>query len=82
MLVRCKQPAILASRVFEQDSVVEARLLSEGDAVLVKTRDVDKFCKLLNHLALDGIDIESMTPVDDDASSVYEYLIGEEEHTK
>ena len=82
MLVRCKQPANLASRVFEQDSIVEARLLPEGDAVLVKTRDVDKFCKLLNLLALDGIDIESMAPIDDDASSVYEYLIGEEESTK
>ncbi len=82
MLVRCKQPGILASKAFNHDSVVEARLLPEGDAVLIKTRDIDQFCKLLNHLALDGIDIESMAPVDDDANSVYEYLIGEEEASK
>lgn len=82
MLIRCKQPGILASRAFNHDSVVEARLLAEGDAVLIKTRDIDKFCKLLNHLAMDGIDIESMAPVDDDANSVYEYLIGEEESSK
>ncbi|MBN2588464.1 MAG: ABC transporter ATP-binding protein [Sedimentisphaerales bacterium] len=82
MLVRCKKPAALASRAFEQDNVVEARILTEGDAVLIKTRDVDQFCKSLNYLAMEGIDIESMAPIDDDANSVYEYLIGDEEASK
>ncbi len=82
ILIRCKQPNILASRAFEQDNVVEARLLTEGDAVLIKTRDADKFCKLLNYLALDGIDIESVAPIDDNANSIYEYLIGNEETHK
>ncbi len=78
-LIRCRQPNLLASRVFELDHVVEARLLPEGEGVLVKTRDADRFCRALNHLALDGIDIEGVVPADDNVYSVYEYLIGGEE---
>jgi ABC-2 type transport system ATP-binding protein len=78
-LIRCRQPNRLASRVFELDHVVEARLLPEGEGVLVKTRDADRFCRALNHLALDGIDIEGVVPADDNVLSVYEYLIGGEE---
>ncbi len=88
-LIRCRQPNLLASRVFEQDYVVEARLWvnddsprHEAEGVLVKTRDADRFCRLLNHLALDGIDIEGVVPADDNVHSVYEYLIGGEEATK
>jgi len=33
----------------------------------------------LNQLAMNGIDIESVAPADDDVLSVYEYLIGNEE---
>ncbi len=88
-LIRCRQPNLLASRAFEQDHVVEARIwanddspLHEGKGVLVKTRDADAFCRLLNHLALAGIDIEGVVPADDNVHSVYEYLIGGEEATK
>jgi ABC-2 type transport system ATP-binding protein len=88
-LIRCRQPNLLASRVFEQDHVVEARIwanddspLHEGEGVLVKTRDADAFCRVLNRLALDGIDIEGVVPADDNVHSVYEYLIGGEEATK
>jgi ABC-2 type transport system ATP-binding protein len=31
---------------------------------------------MLNQIALDGIEIESVAPADDDVNSVYEYLIG------
>jgi ABC-2 type transport system ATP-binding protein len=82
IIVRCKQPGLLASRAFEQDNVVEAQLLAEGGAVLIKTRDVDRFCLSLNHLALEGIDIEGVAPTDDNVNSVYEYLIGGEEVSK
>ena len=37
------QPAALASKVFEQDSVVEARIDDERRGLLVKTRDADAF---------------------------------------
>ena len=79
ILSHCKQPSRLASRAFEQDHVVEAQLLTEGSGVLIKTRDADRFYRLLNHLALNGIDIEGVTPADDNVDSVYDYLIGSEE---
>jgi ABC-2 type transport system ATP-binding protein len=76
--IRCKQPSLLASRVFELDHVVEARLHPDGEGLLVLTRDADKFYRKLNHIALGEIDIESIAPADDNVNSVYEYLIGEE----
>lgn len=82
ILVRCKQPSLMASKAFEQNNVVEAQLLPEGGAVLVRTHDVDRFCRLLNHLAMEGIDIEGVTPTDDNVKSVYEYLLGDKEVSK
>jgi ABC-2 type transport system ATP-binding protein len=76
--IRCTRPSILASRLFELDHVVEARLAQDGAGVLVKTRDADRFYRTLNTLALDGIDVEGVTPLDDNVNSVYEYLIGGE----
>ena len=51
---------------------------SDGRGLLVKTKDADRFYRMLNHIAVDGIDIETVAPADDDVNSVYEYLIGEE----
>jgi ABC-2 type transport system ATP-binding protein len=82
VLIRCDRPGVLASRVFEQDSVVEARLHADGGGLLIKTRDADRFYRLLNRIALDGIQIESVAPADDNVNSVYEYLIGGEEAGK
>jgi ABC-2 type transport system ATP-binding protein len=80
VLIRCTRPSAVASKVFAQDSVVEARVHADGGGLLVKTRDADKFYRLLNRIAMegvdDGIDIESVTPADDNVNSVYEYLIG------
>jgi len=78
VLIRSSRPSLLASRMFEQDHVVEARLADDENAVLIKTRDATRFYRALNHLALDGIDIEGVMPVDDNVNSVYEYLIGGE----
>ena len=40
-------------------------------------RDADRFDLLLNQVVADGeINIESVAPVDDDLSAVYQYLIG------
>lgn len=74
--IRSSRPAALASKLFEQDHVVEARLAADGGGVLIKTRDADRFYRFLNHIALGGIDIEGVTPADDNVNSVYEYLIG------
>jgi len=78
VMIRCNRPAALASKVFEQDHVVEARLDPDSGGLLIKTRDADRFYRMLNQIALDGIEIESVAPADDNVNSVYEYLIGGE----
>lgn len=83
ILIRCSNPAELAAQVFQKDcAAVEARIHSDGLGVLVKTRDADRFYLTLNHIAQNGINIESVAPADDDVLSVYEYLVGTEESTK
>ncbi len=79
ILIRCDRPTVLAARVFEHDVVVEARLHVDRQGLLVKTRDPDKFYLLLNRVVLDDhLNVESVAPVDDDLSAVYQYLIGSE----
>ena len=77
ILIRCKQPSLLAARVFGSDHVVEARLHNDRQGLFVKTRNADQFYLLLNQVVSQGeIELESVAPVDDDLSAVYEYLIG------
>lgn len=79
ILIRCDQPAKLAAQVFAQDSVVEARLHEDKRGLFVKSRDADRFYLLLNKVVAEGeINIETIAPVDDDLSAVYQYLIGSE----
>ena len=79
ILIRCDQPAKLAAQVFAEDSVVEARLHNDRGGLFVRTRDADSFYLLLNRAVADeGINVESVAPVDDDLSAVYGYLIGSE----
>ena len=82
ILIRCDKPGELASQVFHNDYVVEARIHNDRQGVLVKTRDADRFYLLLNRIAQNGVEIDSVAPADDDVLSVYEYLIGTEESTK
>jgi ABC-2 type transport system ATP-binding protein len=77
ILVRCAAPALLASRLFSQDHVVEARLNQDGQGVLVRTRDAEQFYLLLNRIVVEErIDLQAVAPADDDVNSVYQYLIG------
>lgn len=79
ILIRCDKPSQLAARVFDKDHVVEARLHDDRLGLFVKTRDADRFYLLLNSVVAEGeINIESIAPVDDDLSAVYQYLIGSE----
>jgi ABC-2 type transport system ATP-binding protein len=82
VLIRCDKPQELAAKVFQQESVVEAQIHKDGLGLLVKTRDANRFYLLLNHIAQNGVSIESVAPADDDVNSVYEYLIGSEEPSK
>jgi len=77
ILIRCDDPSKLAAHVFAQDHVVEARLHDDRGGLFVKTKDADRFYLLLNDVASTGdVNIESVAPVDDDLSAVYQYLIG------
>lgn len=77
ILVRCTAPGHLASRLFSQDHVVEAKLNQDGRGILVRTRDAEQFYLLLNRIIVeDGIEVEAVAPADDDVNSVYQYLIG------
>ena len=77
ILIRCDQPTKLAAYVFAQDRAVEARLHDDRRGLFVKTRDADRFYLLLNNAISEGeVNVESVAPVDDDLSAVYQYLIG------
>lgn len=76
-LIRCDRPAKLAARVFAEDSVVEARLHDDRGGLYIKTRNIEAFSLLLNRVVVEeGLEIESVVPVDDDLNAVYHYLIG------
>jgi ABC-2 type transport system ATP-binding protein len=77
ILIRCDKPSALAARMFRNDHLIEARVHADGHGLFVKTRQPDQFYLLLNEVVAQGeIEIESVAPIDDDLSAVYEYLIG------
>jgi len=78
IVIRCDQPSEMASRIFQFDHVVEARIHPDFKGILVKTTNASHFYKLLNRLVMEGINIETIAPADDDVNSLYEYLIGDE----
>ena len=79
ILIRCNRPRELAVKMLEDEHTIEVSIHKDEHGVLLKTRDADRFYLALNELAMNGIDIESVAPADDDVLSVYEYLIGNEE---
>ena len=77
ILIRCAEPAKVAAYVFGKDHVIEARLHDDRGGLFVKTRDADGFYLMLNRAIANGeFNVESVAPVDDDLSAVYQYLIG------
>jgi ABC-2 type transport system ATP-binding protein len=79
IMIRCDRPRELAAKLFASEYIIEASIHKDGRGLLLKTRDADRFYLDLNQFALNGIEIESLAPADDDVLSVYEYLIGNEE---
>jgi len=79
ILVRCDRPQLLASRLFEHEYTVEARIHDDQKGLFVKTRRPDDFYLLLNEvITKQNIQVESVAPVDDDLNAVYQYLISSE----
>ncbi len=79
ILIRCDRPRDLAAKMMESEHTIEVRIHNDEHGLLIKTRDADRFYLMLNHIALNGVEIESVAPADDDVNSVYEYLIGSDE---
>lgn len=79
IMIRCDRPREMAAKLFESECTIEVSIHKDGRGLLLKTRDPDGFYLALNELALNGLEIESLAPADDDVLSVYEYLIGSEE---
>jgi ABC-2 type transport system ATP-binding protein len=79
VLIRCDRPAVVASRIFEQDHVVEVKINPDDGGLFVRTRDAESFYLLLNRVILEnGLKVETVAPADEDIQSVYGYLIGHE----
>jgi ABC-2 type transport system ATP-binding protein len=77
VLIRCDKPSFLASQVFRINNVVEARVHDDKKGLFVKLRNPDQFYLALNQVVSEGaVEVESIAPVDDDLSAVYDYLIG------
>jgi ABC-2 type transport system ATP-binding protein len=80
IMIRCGSPSVLASRVFALDSVVEASIHKDRLGLFIKTSNTDSFYLLLNEIVVqEQLDIEMVSPVDDNLSAVYQYLIGSKE---
>lgn len=79
IMLRCREPHRVASRLFTEEHVVEIKLHTDGQGLMVRTKDANAFYLLLNHLVLAReLDPETVAPADDDVNSVYQYLIGGE----
>src|SRR6201993_3750240 len=70
ILVRCDRPRELAAKLFESEYTIEASIHNDGRGLLLKTRYADRFYLAMNQLAVNGLQIESIAPADDDVLSV------------
>ena len=76
VLVRCDRPGALAARLFSGGLVTEVELHEDGGGLLARTRTPDRFFLAMNDAVLsDGLEVETVTPADDDVKAVYRYLI-------
>ncbi len=77
VLVRCDAAHVLAARLLSEPHVVEVKIHPDGKGLLVRTRDASAFNRLLNRVVLEEeLDLEALSPADDDVGAVYQYLIG------
>jgi len=76
VLVRCDRPGFLAARLFGEGLVSEIELHEDGRGLLARTKTPDRFFLALNGAVLEGgLEVETVTPADDDVKAVYRYLI-------
>ncbi|HPT25881.1 MAG TPA: ABC transporter ATP-binding protein, partial [Bryobacteraceae bacterium] len=75
-LLSCKDAARVASLLFGQVDVNEAKVMEDGSGLLVMTRNRDALARALENIALSGIEIDGVIPADENVDALYEYLIG------
>ena len=76
VLVRCDRPGFLAVRLFGEGLVSEVELHDDGRGLLARTKTPDRFFLALNTAVLEGgLEVDTVTPADDDVKAVYRYLI-------
>jgi ABC-2 type transport system ATP-binding protein len=77
IFIRCDRPQVVAARIFELDSAVEARLHPDALGLVVATKNPDRFYEMLSRIVLEhGISVEAVAPADEDVNAVYQYLVG------
>ncbi len=76
-IVRCRDAARVASRLFEEGHVTEIKINDDGLGLLVMTRNREQFSRALGKMALNGHGIDGVIPADENVDALYEYLIGE-----
>jgi ABC-2 type transport system ATP-binding protein len=75
--IRCDNPSVIAARAFGEGVAIAIRIHDDGGGLLVSTRESERFYELVGRIVLDrSVQIESVAPADENAHSVYQYLIG------
>jgi len=78
ILVRCDQPRQLAQHLLGNPTVVEARFLPESSSVLYRAVDAEQFYEAFEAAVVRlNLRVEQLRTTDEDADSLYQYLIGE-----
>jgi ABC-2 type transport system ATP-binding protein len=77
IIVRCENPARIASLLFMEEHITEIRLNEDRGGMLVMTRDRERFAQTIGRIALDGHKIDTIIPADENVDALYDYLIGE-----
>ncbi len=76
ILVRCDRPSLVGARALETAGALEVTLDEDGRGLVLRTKDVDAFHRLLGRLVVDdGLAVERVAVADDDVQAVYRYLI-------
>lgn len=75
-VIRCRDASRIASLLFNEDHVTEVKLNDDRLGLLVMTKDREQFSRTLSRIALDGHEIDSVIPADENVDALYEYLIG------
>jgi len=77
-IIRCGSASAVAALLFQEDHVNEVRLNEDRLGLLVMTSDGEKLSRAIGRIAVDGYEIDSVIPADENVDALYEYLIGEE----